>query len=149
MEVGCCVGRSTVICCWISWRVCRLHLRDQKLRFLVSSILILRPLDLNALLISCFVFFYISLINVARVRFPDSASYVGRQTHTVHFTFRHTYPKNWFFPWAELEPTSPLLLVRHATKPLHHQGHRAGNAACALLSHLIICCFASVVALMV
>ena len=44
------------------------------------------------------------------------------------FTFQHTHPKNWFLPWAGLEPTSPWLLVGHA-KPLHHQGYHAGNAA--------------------
>ena len=35
------------------------------------------------------------------------------------FIFEHTHPKNWFLPWAGLEPTSPWLLVGHA-KPLHH-----------------------------
>ena len=44
-------------------------------------------------------------------------------THIVHFTFRHTHPKNWFLPWAGLEPTPLWLLVGHA-KPLHNQGYQ-------------------------
>ena len=37
------------------------------------------------------------------------------------FTFQHTHLKNWFLPWARLKPTSPWLLVGHATLhwPLH------------------------------
>ena len=53
-----------------------------------------------------------------------------KQTHTVHFYSVYDTPiqKNWFLPWAELEPTSPWLLVGHA-KPRHHQGYHVGNVA--------------------
>ena len=49
-------------------------------------------------------------------------------TYRAFLPFDTPIGKNWYLPWAGLEPTSPWLLVGHA-KPLHHQGYHAGNAA--------------------